>query len=588
MYTKAMCHLRTGNSEGPFYVQVERQMDMALSAVLRIERHIRVVFARITDNKTPGQIWYRDAFMYWLLWIEDSLGQLSESLQDITSSITHRRYRNASSATLFHSAPPSPKMRLSEVHLDYADTYRVINSIVGSYYNALPRRVLPACRYGNISQPIVVISRGRTFSWEPLSDKLETPIYIYNPAIGKHAFRDNVSYIEKLTDVDNLISPRSLRLYARYMVSLSRVVGPRYFPVVLRYAPLMAHELFHPIIRIAEIIAETRPRLTTLSGKVWEREFNSLSKKYGAAVTWLTLHRLALEHSVFSFLKNQYPAGLVDTSRSQPGHIRFGFRPAKIKVRQRADQNTARTIVLENKAFTFTRELMADLAGLAVAHQSYVASLIFSRDLEDGSGFTMDNDGALYDRFFGVSTHPPMKVRAEILIQISEELGFKKSAILLRAMMDDKGAPSIACEVSDKLWNIWDGEWWDRQDVRQLIYDIIAYMQRHTARTPLYSSCSRARGGIRYYDEELLHKAFDVIVDLVHSNQITWDARFIRQRLGSIRGLRLPSNMRLEISDVLNAMWYSYLMGGDENAPPARLQWRLALRKNFGGDGGQY
>lgn len=545
-----------------------------------------------------GENVFNEAFGNLLTWIDVSLGQLSSSLQDISIYLTHRRYRNASSGFPVQQWTAKRRLRLSEIHLDYPDTLRAINCVVSDYFEFIRAAFLGKSRFPGLVHPVVVVGRGDTFSWEQFNEPDATPIYIYRKSFSQEILKDDTPYISLFMQTKGLADPTKVIRYGTHLINTSRVVSPRFFPVMMRYSPLLAHELFHPILRLSEVIFKAHDEITDFSGDMGKESLaGGLKRDYGSGLVDLTLRRITLESIMSGFLRrtylcaksaNQLPSFsaedfsyCLDNGRAK----RIGF-PKSSKFFHIASHD--RDYLLAQKSEMFIGEILADLCGLVVANQSYLSALATNGYFTDASAYRLEQ-GRIVDLNFGEGEHPPMIVRLNILLRVARELGFSQTAQRIEDRLGVIGWQGRSNGLYEALWNVWE-KWWSNPRTQEIYWELLSIFQERTKMSDLYRSCVILKFGegqkVSVFDEDRLSQAFSVIVDRVASGKVHWDdMHHIKREIERRAKIDLPKDFRLRPSDLINAMWSNILDEEYQVCGRKRLQWRLALCNIEGGKG---
>ena len=569
--------------------------------------HMEAVFKGYLDFGVPFYQWENRAFLAYLGAVDQSIATLGQVIQATASSLIFRRFRGASALV---QAPPQnshPSMRLSEVHLDYPDTVRGISGLVDHYFTTIQRELLPEGRFLKMAPPIVQIAQGRSFSFEYFCDLRLTPIVIHrsfsadpeskDPGYDPRPdliWRDETRYIRRLiqrtgpiqrrsreagvggflgagrgnktTREDNELPllPEELRVYAKYLIQFSRIVAPRYFPVMIRYAPVLLHELMHPILAISEIVGQQVQDLCEGApyGKV--RIYAKQSdKEFGAPLRVLHNHVIAVQNSLHRVL------------------VALAKDSAK-KTRQWSTRKLLTSWNRSKVARAVSVELLADLGALTAGKISYLGALLFH-------GYTDNELFYLSNLSIAELKHPPPIVRYRALLEIARKMGFDLSADKLETLLQNYLRSSEHEFAINNMWEIWRKHWWSRVS-ETLVPEIIAFFDDCFAPTSIERYCKESpedgTGLIPRYDEKRLHSIYDIFLGWIDKNRLIWDdPERLHRKLVKLadkenwkkHGLK---DVVLERADVMNILWKHLLFDSDREGRQ-RLQWRLALANSF-------
>jgi hypothetical protein len=609
-YTKKVCGLQRDpdNRQYPFFGNLSSQVVLMERALEQL-RQVALLPKYEQLGKETDDASLAELDLERLRMVRDSLDLISATLQDVQNAVTQRRFRNSSAMSLVQVQLPHKRMRLSEVHLDFADTYRAIYSLADRYASRCISPYFSNAVLEEAGLPTIVVSRGEAFCLELFSVRVnDFPVFL-DPATkivaDKSQERSTSSDLQKalvFQEIVDRISVPELTEYFKYLVGFSRVVTPRFFPVMIRYAPLLAHELFHLVVRSAELIADSNSYRFFSS----EVDGNLPETDFGGPMCKLAVDFQALSDSLFRFLSDTYY--VVNTEECSHGndpsaavgrhgvcikeHIdsyKFFFGGDGTNGRDRLDtlclanqrMLTSFKNRLEEKARQFAVELLADICALIVT-PSYLPALICHSYGDSFSVISLHEDKEAEDRYFQDVGHPPMPVRANILQELARTMGFTRLADRTAQLIEDWNAEPAVKRAYLETWNTWRMKWWENKETQALIGDIVVSFRSAVHSSWLYFECS---GQNRTVDQDKLECAFDEICSWVQKGQLIWDNKTsVRERMAAVLGAdELEGKFELEISDVMDAMWYKLLADKYEMDERQRLQWRLVLSKNFGG-----
>ncbi|MCP4580374.1 MAG: hypothetical protein GY839_02055 [candidate division Zixibacteria bacterium] len=619
IYTKEMCTV-SNHLKYKYFQNLKIQAENLEKALVSICDQIDSIFQEWYNIKSEDKNyregkWFNNTFITMLNWIDNSISSLSGTMQDISNSLIHRRFRNASSSSIFLPAFNSPRMRLSEVHIDYADTFRGITSLAQDYFYSTKDKYFPSNKYKDreISSPVIVVSRGENFCWRPFYDLKQIPVFIQGEKAFSYMIKnDSLDDLYNNQIIDNALAiTNCLKDYTEYMINFSKVEAPRYFPVMIRYSSLLAHELFHPIIRVAELIFESNFGFDDqlLKKNYFKRsdfkKVNKVEKDFGKSMSDLVFARANLQTNICDFLLNLYC--LKNNTRTKKYNQGFEayIKPNYCKNDIDSDYNLSMkeqiwddTIkdydprFFERKAKKFANELIADICGLIVAQQSYIYALICMGINDNASILTFDKNPRVIDRRFPVTNHPPLIVRVNILLEIAKEMGLKETVKKAQRLIEGFQKDSVFYELNSNIWEIWKENWWLKDDTQACYKDIIRNICGSTDYSHIYEACStKGQYNIPQFNENWLSKIFRVLADRIDNNKIYWDdmlglkeiieKEIYKDNKDEIK-FENPGKFRLMASDIINALWFKTLDNKKEDCERQRLQWRLALAKSQG------
>ncbi len=561
-----------------FYITLEtrcRKMETALEC---LSAHLEVAFRGPEKMDSDPKYWHSRAFFEYLSLIDRSTGAIAQSIQATANSVVYRRYRGPSGASQFRVVHKGRKVRLSEVHLDYSDTLRGVEALVGHYFSAIQRAYLPESRFGTLCPPILIVASGRSFSFQYFHNTRGTPVVsLRDPSRpGKDAAEmrtleqelraNDYEAIRRLSGSrmgypEGPGGPRNVNetlALAQQIMTLSRIVAPRFFPVTVRYAPVLIHELFHPVLYISQLVAyDCQEKSESLSDSQVPSTFREVGKVYGRGIRSLAELQLRLSNAIEAPLSRiARVAGL--TTR----YDRFYY---------------AGKFYRQGTAMSIANEILADLGSLVLGNISYLCAHFFS--CYSGVGRSYLNDPMIANM-----DHPPPMARFRIMSGIAKQMGYGRVAATLDKMFEGSFSSSREEHSKRVYLDIWEEE---LINVCQsdLFPDIVNYFSQFTKPTKFFATfrekTDESNPYIYRYREADLLKGLKRLTDRIDDQKLSWDEPGDVAKIMGVAGNGRSTRRRISPTDTMNAMWVQLLFSSPKTGRK-RLQWRIALNNDQG------
>jgi hypothetical protein len=590
-YTKRYCIARQNHDEKGHFKSDRARLKLLADGINRLEIQLIDLFGNVDDKGDGnGRYWPAPSYSFVLCWIDHTMQQLNKILHDIMVSLTQRRFRNASSSHPFHLQPPVRRMRLSEAHIVYPDTIYAIESIADDFFNRIKASYLTSHIFKNMTRPIMAVARGRRYCLEECFPQDSIPIFVYSRSFGELVEKEiDIKYLLFLASPFKItVEPQLLGRYCSYLYGLSSVLTPRYFPVMIRYSCLLAHELFHPIVTITEIIHTADNSYAKAKGDERREKYEQLEKEYGFAIADLFYDRIKAKNSIKNFLKLSL-FGKYDKKNNWIASRGIYFKNAST-VLPKGYKNLPEE-VLDEMATAYTRELISDLAALILC-PSFLPALACSENLEGIWNIKLlNNDYLHYEGDYGrnLPTHPPIIIRIKILIKICRQIGLSETAQFTEDLVNKmiEGEP-MGERVFNKIWDIWEKDWWNKAD--KMINNLLIHLRSAIDGTPLYqdSLIQKDINEPPIIAEKQIAEILQIIIDRAEKSDVYLDdinstiinlARENKEK-NKENKIGVRSSFKLRPSDILAAIWRKLLDERYKDYEPKRLQWRLMLEKN--------
>lgn len=331
-----------------------------------------------------------------LVTVESIYSMLPMLFQNINNAHTIRKYKK------LRLGQPSTKLRfaLSEVHPDYAQTIRAIEIINSAYSRNLSTFFE---RFAFIP-PTLVISRSSSWALYGFPDE------------------DNLLFGME----DYCINSRKKLI--EYFLILSWISLPRWVPIHMRFACILAHENFHRVLQVADLATQDLRALGSEPGATTQENVNYLeSELYGPHLIEIVkcyhtigdgLDRLLLELR----FPNKLAQHLLSNDPATP------LLGSSYWVHCRG--------VTQLSAFRMANEFISDIGAALIAGPSYVFAMLCNPE--------WTNQGTLQSLApMDLASHPPLRNRIELLIEILDWLQFKEMAGECRRRLEEH-LPNVA------------------------------------------------------------------------------------------------------------------------------------------------
>jgi hypothetical protein len=526
--------------------------------------HLDSVFASVVSRQRPATMTNK-AFALFIAKVRLSMVHASRALQDASNAEVYSRYRHLTPESMNKPRMPQSRARLSEIHLDYPDTFRAISNVLSDYFGKLSTHYCKGLVREEIVRPMLVLARGENYQFESFSWAPSVPLFLVKQKkfYGKIASGDLKGMHEDF-GADKLLLGQLLHCF-RSEMHLGRVVCPRYFPTMIRYLPLMCHELMHPIIRLVSMMD-----VIGISPE---------SDRVPSRMRRLRFVRGVLQVALNKFLNEQGRLGTLFLESYSRRLNKYEY----YLLHGGAEGN-----LLTKTAEYHSNEILADACALLITKESYIYSLMFHLGVDARSDYLGSQrprelvDKIIDDNFS--DPHPPSVVRIYFLIHLLRSIGLPRAADRAENQMDRflDGSPMKA--GYEAAWKFWQ-DWWLSTGEALLGGLISDSIESQASHSPLYCAMRIKDKSSKYgyaFNEEKLELAQSVISNRILTNRIIWDAPLeIKRELEIAVDISLPDDFVIQPSDVIGAMWYRIL---HENVPLTlrqRLQWRLCLSKNF-------
>lgn len=614
-FARKWCATRLARSEAHFWRCFQQRFELLDQSIACLTQHINSAYSFFGEQaERTSQDWNNRTYSFWQNWADASLAMLGTVLQDSAVSAAQRRYRSASSATLFQTVRPATRLRLSEVHLDYPDTLRAITSVVDDYFARIRVKYLPGGMhmFDLATRPIVAVSRGRSFCLESFCGVNEVPLFLFDKNHLDDITANAHENVYNGALLRNLKGFPHINRYISMQYSFSSVVTPRYFPVMIRYSALLSHELFHPVVKAAEVIHAGDPRFSNKDEEQLSAAFEKRCANHGPALATLAQDRLRLQSSIRRFLRSVVKAyrdvheidhaavATESASADEESVARRSFvfyfdTPStdSSKTEKGTDSSDATLdrfaqSASERCAKQYAREFLTDLAGFYIS-PSYLLALTCSENKEDISRYYLDDENRLVDIGLGWvwDEHPPMIVRIELLCHLAESIGFVRLAKKARSLWKEHHGQSPSADIHQAVLDVWMQGWLrskpaeDNPPNRDLVLDIFKNIADEMPLSTVMKSAmsSGPNSGLPWFDESRLTDWFETLITHIESGKVHWKAdNALRTFFG--HDFCSEEEDQLWPSDILNALWYRLTSRRFNQTSRKRLQWRLALCKN--------
>lgn len=485
-----------GSSEDrTFYQDLKQRFELLKEALRVIKSKHRLIFRTGSKSALEREL------------LDESFVIFSDVLEDITSTITQRRLKEA----MFLRGKPltTSRFQLSEVHVDYGDTFRCIEEINHCCWQTL--KVF----FSNIKHnctPLTAVSRGHGYGLE------------FFPAFNmKTVFCDP-------TDKERVQRENFLR----YLILLSRITGPRAFPMHIRSAPLLAHEQFHVVIHIAQkAIADLADEESHHDIQLDTESELYVSDLYGRYYVPLIRLYLALRRSLLRFF-DCFGSKLVNLIQEITGKE---FEKGQLR--------------FETKARRHANEFLADIAGLMMAGPSFLFAFI-SEILRNRATWLEMEQPFRY--------HPPACVRVKLLLDILKDLGFEELHKLSCCLVNSYFTgfePHY-----DLIYNLYKEKWLDPN--MGLLRKCASFLRHAIELQP---------SELRHY-KKLLRSPLGA-----KANEETWKDERRGIIISALNNHVYQKDQSYTATDILNAIWLKIVCPEWKGSPHKGLVWRLMLSK---------
>lgn len=590
------------NEPGYNFSTLGPRLNALHETISRLLNHLKDIFKGFDyyDNCDSVQ-WFNRSFLHSVAWLDSCTAELGRAIQDTANSISYRRYRSATAISLSQVQNDNKRMRLSEIHIDYPDTFWAIESLVDDYFERIKTSFFPKSfkEYSNLSSPILVLARGQQFSFEPFAVKGKVPIVVYKPKIegeqadtgeqagaeksepdGESVYERNNNDIYRhiksndgreiidMVDLKRLTPYTEFRTYIKYMIQLSRVVAPRSFPIMIRYSPLLAHELSHAIIRVLDLLLGQYVswKRKSKNKKFIKGSLNTIKKVHGEAIKDILSHYHSLTETLFVFIYD---------------YIKGVKKANGLSFNEDKEYRSIRAI-----APKYSKEILADICGLILGGQSYVYALLH-QIMSEFNTLSGDGTAKLNDEISKVMsnpTHPPTIVRIRILLSVCHELGFVKCVERVEEQLKGFFINTSFTGNPDETWSIWKDKWWDSSKVRKVCKSLIVTLINSMALSPLYLNCFKwdhKKPYACYFYEDKLEDFFELMVnDIIDKKILVWDdVGDLEEKLKASGINEILGHFKLRPSDMVNVLFYTLMSDGHKDCGRHRVAWRIALKK---------
>lgn len=554
--------------DSTYYQHLEKRIDAIAQALETIKKQINTLVGPNLDSK------HRNAtFACSLLWIKTSLGEISRALQDTANSRVFRRHRSASALSLFQTKRDSSRIRLSEVHLDYSETLRAVGAIVADYDSRLRDGLLVTEQYKNLAPPIVTIARGTSYCLESFDISMSVPSFVYDEQkLASIVYQDDESKLKDHMNRRLISDPQCIIDYFNALVPFSRIIAPRYHPVMIRYASILAHELFHYIINLVDQLTWFA---TDNKGRVDLSLLEQHSDIFGPPMIETTKMRQLLAGTLGRFLEQEYLEGEIRLRK-------FG------KQHWELDKNKLEGL-LKKRATTYANEILADICGIVLGGEAFLYSMTCDSAIDYLSYFrSEESDGDrkdIFDPSMLFSHHPPRIVRVLIIIKAARQLGYSNACNrALRLLEDIESETSLhegyvnSTQIWHRWWDLREPESSDQRATAKFMKETIDYLFHQIKKSQLRQACTKD-GRI---EQDYAEQAYNAICSELDEGSPYVNTKSLHARLPKEVREELRDDFELTASDVMSALWHE-LLASSKPKPRRRLNWRLFLSKNFGG-----
>lgn len=325
-----------------------------------------------------------------LITLDSVYEMLPMLFQNLNNAYVLRKYKRIRGGEPIHN----PRFALSEVHPDYAQTMRAIET-VNSGYN---RHLSDFLERFQCIPPILAISPSSYWGLYGFPDE------------DNSFFRLEDPYIETQT---RLID---------YFLTFSWITLPRWVPVQMRNVPILAHEHFHRVLQLA-LFCTVHVGQSVSEGGVSEQENLEYLQRhlYGPNVVEIMRRWHTIGDGLTEFLSElRFPNSFLSALGSSD--------PDAAVVNQCFKEESLGKVQMSG--FAMATEILADIGGLLIAGPSYLCSMLCDP--------SWVNQGVLLSilPMHSVS-HPPMITRMELLIKVLSYLGFNEISEESEKMLAD-------------------------------------------------------------------------------------------------------------------------------------------------------
>ncbi len=587
-YGLRLCECAEKEAHSGHYELMTVRLNGFKDALHKLSGHLQAAFIppasyrNMEPFKSGRRMWYNRAFLMYTALIDSSLSLLGKSINDALTSTLNRRYKRPPVSVQSPGDAWHIPFRLADSHLEYSDTFRGVEGILTECFGTIADRMIPDAK--KLPPPILVVARGPSFSFEFFDEDRGLPIFMLPDPPGADGCADKVAnddweYFDMIIHALELVESdenmrkltsrhiKDVTAYLSNVLMFSRVVTPRYFPVMIRYSPLLIHELFHSFQWLSEQVTTQYNELMSDEANVEidvrpEERAGEFNEVFGPGLIEFDQTYNSLRASIEDFLPVLAHRLALAGSKLNTIDIMSKF-------------------VTENVAAKLAKELISDLGALVVGHQAYAAALVYHSFVD---GLVAAPDRVRGDKL--IDDHPAHIVRAEVMIQLLYDMGFENSSESLREKLKETiYSTKMGC-YHENYWDIWDKLWWSLETTQRLIRKSMREFQRMFKPSLLYVACFSetidAPFGFRY-DETLLEGSFDLYLSKIENNEVVWDdgpgqVKELGARFQEYFDKEVADEFTLQPSDLTNIMWYHMINDKQVSNRRLRLQWRLTLK----------
>jgi hypothetical protein len=433
--------------------------------------------------------------------IETTCEILPGLFQNLSNAVIARRFAGVRS----EASSVRNRFALSEVHPDYAITVRAIEGLNTSYHNHLK----PLFARFSARPPLVVISPSSSYAFSVV------------PIFRVRMFSIKPGLVKVLRE-----------RHIAYALNLSWIILPRWLPIQVRSAPILAHESFHRALRLAWMaLGDLHANQDPLAGDNADRDF--VEQFYGPEIIKLTQILWRLKMSLRRLFGVLRAGKLISFDRE--------WKSLSIPERKR------RTILEEYLKGTLAsarrcaEEFVADIGATLIAGPAFVFALVTDPSIP------ADEIAAGADPDY-VMEHPPLIVRATLLCSILRKLGFVEISERCRELTEEH--PSTQNGVPEADATLQEYREWMRSN--EGLFDEMIEWFTHLMPSCIGNSMLQLNGPT---EERWIERMDDVRKQIQRGNLV---------------------NVKVTPEEVLNAIWVK------KTYHPESLElhhaWRIVLR----------